>query len=205
MLATRRAEDALAAQAVPTMPKDAVPLTEGPKEAWRWVLRGGLTPEEADSAFGMRWHEATRRVLIPIHQRGALLGILGRAVFGERPKYRMLGGPADTIFTLPEHPTRACVVVEDVLSAIACWRCGVNAVAVLGTSIPPVQAAQIARGNDRIIGWFDGDAAGDKAWTRLRRRMALYPVSLHRIRTQADPKILHRSVLREHLHPFTGA
>lgn len=187
------------------MPKDAVPLNEGPKEAWRWVLRGGLTPEDATLHWGMRWHENTRRVLIPIHQSDRLVGLLGRAVFGERPKYRMLGGPADTLFNAPHRPGEAVVVVEDILSAIAVWRAGLNATAVLGTSITPVQAAQIAGQGSHIIGWFDGDAAGDRAWQKLRNRMALHPVTLDRIRTEQDPKELHRSDLRDRLTQITGA
>lgn len=205
IMATRRAADALAERDIPSMPADAVPLTEGPKEAWRWVLRGGLTPEQANDHWGMRWHEKTRRVLIPIHQSDRLVGLLGRAVFGERPKYRMLGGPADTLFNAPHRPGEALVVVEDILSAIAVWRAGANATAVLGTSITPVQAAQIAERADRVIGWFDGDAAGDRAWQKLRNRMAMHPVTLDRIRTEQDPKELHRSELRSRLTQNTGA
>lgn len=202
---TRRAEDALANSTTPSMPKDALPLVEGPREAWRWVLNGGLTPEQAQDRWGMRWHEPTRRVLIPIHQSNRLVGILGRAVFNERPKYRMLGGSADTLFRPPQRPVRAVVVVEDILSAIAVWHAGVNAVAVLGTSLSPVQAAEIASGMDRVVGWFDGDPAGDKAWLRLRSLMGLQPVTLDRIRTEYDPKALHRGDLRDRLTQFTGA
>lgn len=153
----------------------------------------------------MRWHEKTRRVLIPIHQSDRLVGLLGRAVFGERPKYRMLGGPADTLFHAPHRPGEAVVVVEDILSAIAVWRAGANATAVLGTSVTPVQAAQIAERGSHIIGWFDGDAAGDRAWQRLRTKMALHPVTLSRIRTEQDPKELHRRDLRSRLTQITGA
>lgn len=204
ILKTRQAEDQLAARTQITMPDTAVPLSEGPPEARVWALRGGLTPEEASNDYGMRWHEDTRRVLIPIHQRGRLQGLLGRAVFGERPKYRMLGGPADTIYRLPNRADTATVVVEDILSAIAVWRAGANALAVLGTSITAVQAAEIAEGTRHVIGWFDGDKAGDAAWSKLRARMALHPVKLTRIRTSDDPKRLHRADLRRLLAQHTG-
>lgn len=204
-MATRRVEDALASRKIVTMPADAVPLTEGPPEALVWVLKGGLTPEQAQDDYGMRWHEATNRVLIPVHLGVNLIGILGRAVFGERPKYRMLGGPADTIYRLPHRADKAIVVVEDILSAIAVWRAGYNAIAVLGTSITPVQAAEIAAGASHVIGWFDGDKAGDAAWSKLRGRMALHPVRLTRIRTSDDPKRLHRADLLRLLASHTGA
>ena len=203
-MATRRAEDALASQTTVTMPADAVPLTEGPAEALQWVLLGGLTPEEAQDTYGMRWHEDVRRVLIPIYKHNTLQGILGRAVYGERPKYRMLGGPADTIYRLPHRADQATVVVEDILSAIAVWRAGANAVAVLGTAITPQQAAEIAAGATDVIGWFDADKAGDAAWSKLRGRLALHPVKLKRIRTSDDPKRLHRADLRRLLAQHTG-
>ena len=204
ILKTRRAIEDLAAQQIPKMPSTAVPLTQGPKEAWRGVLKGGLTPEQASGPFGMMWHEETRRVLIPIYRNGDLHGLLGRAVFGERPKYRMLGGPADTLYALPQHPVRVSVVVEDILSAIAVWRAGANALAVLGTTVTPVQAAEIAKGTKCVVGWFDDDPAGDKAWQTLRKRMALYPVELHRITTKQDPKRLHRSHIRGLLNKHIG-
>lgn len=185
----------------PVMPRDAVTLAEGPQAGWVWVLAGGLTPEDASGLYGMRWHEPSRRVLIPIHDaKGKLVAILGRGVHGERPKYRMIAGKADSFFRTPLKPSRRTVAVEDVLSAIAVGRAGVNAVAVLGTAITPEHAAELARGADEVIGWFDGDAAGFKAWERLRKRMRLHPVKCTRIQTEQDPKALHRQALRELLN-----
>lgn len=148
----------------------------------------------------MRWHETIRRVLIPIYgEDGQLDGVLGRAVYGERPKYRMLSGAANTFFRAPWVDSDTCVVVEDVLSAIAVNRAGVNAVAVLGTAITPEHAAHITERVARVVGWFDPDTAGDKAWQRLRGKMGLYPVTLRRVQTSADPKTLHRQQIREAL------
>lgn len=194
VLATRQALDALATAPTPTMPKDAVDLTAGPKEGWLWVLQGGLTPEEATERWGFRWHEKTRRVLIPVPG-----GLLGRSVHGELPKYRMLTNQPGALYWPQKRPHRAVVAVEDILSAIAINRAGWAAVAVLGTSISPTQAEEIAEGREMVVGWFDGDPAGDKAWTRLRKRMALFPVTTHRITTQQDPKRLHRAALRDML------
>ncbi|SEN68716.1 Toprim domain-containing protein [Pseudorhodobacter antarcticus] len=198
ILAARQAEDVLSSQTLPHMPPDAVPLPAGPLEAWQWVLKGGLSPEDATGTYGMHWHEKTRRVLIPIYgPTGGMVGLLGRAVFKERPKYRMMSGNADTIFRAPHRDSPVVVVVEDVLSAIAVHRAGVNAVAVLGTAITPEHAAQITQSSGEVVGWFDADGAGDKAWTRLRGRMGLYPVVLTRVQTAKDPKALHRQQIRE--------
>jgi hypothetical protein len=205
IMATRVAEDAIRLAPSIAMPKDAVPLDEGPQEAWQWVLRGGLTPEDATGLYGLKWHEKTRRVLIPIGPADRLTALCGRAVFGERPKYRMLAGKADSFFRSPHKDVQCTVVVEDVLSAIAVGRAGANGIAVLGTAITAEHAAAIATGTSTVVGWFDPDKAGNTAWQRLRSRMALYPVNLHRITSTEDPKALHRHVLRGLLEPYLGA
>lgn len=197
-MATRQAEDALKAE--PKMPAKAVPLSEGPREGWQWVLRGGLTPEEATDKYGMRWDEDTRRILTPIPG-----GLLGRAIYGERPKYRMYTNSPGALYWPSQRPSGPVVVVEDILSAIAVDRAGWAAVAVLGTSISPVQAAEIAAGRDLAIGWFDGDKAGDQAYIRLRKRLSPHQLAVVRIRTDKDPKQLHRADLRALLTQHTGA
>lgn len=180
------------------MPSDAVALMEGPSAALLWVLAGGLQPEVAYEDYGFKWHEATRRVLLPLSQ-----GILGRAVHGERPKYR-LSGQSSTYRppgTASNRPQRPLVVVEDVLSAIAIQRAGWPALALLGTSVSPEQVAACAA--PRVIAWFDADKAGNAAWVRLRKGLALYPTQLTRITTEQDPKRLFRATLIEHLEAHT--
>lgn len=178
IMATRRALDDLAGADAPAMPHDAVPVPDGPPEAWRWVLRGGLTPEAATAEYGFRWHERSRRVLIPVPG-----GLLGRSVHGERPKYRLLTATPGAIYWPARRQGALVVVVEDVLSAIAVHRAGWPACAVLGTAISPEQAADIASGRSCVIGWFDGDRAGDQAHSRLRRRLGLHDVRVHRTTT----------------------
>lgn len=205
-MAARRVTDALAAKPVPTLPPDAVPLTDGPPAGWQWVLRGGLSPEDAVSRYGLHWHEATRRVLLPIYgPTGAMTALLGRSVHGERPKYLMLGGDKHAIYRTPKTDSPVVVVVEDILSAIAVSRTGVNAIAVLGTALTPEHAHEIARGASHVIGWFDPDAAGKQAWVRLRGRMSLQPVTLTRITSTKDPKLLHREEIRVLIEQHTGA
>jgi len=173
------------------MPDDAVALMDGPPQALLWVLGGGLTPEIANDTYHFRWHEKSHRVLIPISDHG----LLGRSVHGHRPKYRLYGRGA--LYWATGDPAKPLVVVEDVLSAIACSRVGWPAVAVLGTSISPEMAREIAR--PKMIGWFDGDDAGTKGWINFRKRMGLYPTQISRIVTAMDPKAVPRRVLVKHL------
>jgi len=77
------------------------------------------------------------------------------------------------------------------MSAIAVNRAGWPAVALLGTSVSAEQAAALAV--PELVGWFDDDPAGNHAWARLRKRMALWPTTLRRVITPRDPKHIHRA------------
>ncbi len=44
-----------------------------------------------------------------------------------------------------------------------------------------------------VIAWFDADRAGDGAWLRLRKMLALWPTNLHRLTSKKEPKHCHRS------------
>ena len=80
------------------------------------------------------------------------------------------------------------------MSAIAVYRAGWPALALLGTSITEGHAQIMAVPN--LICWFDSDAAGNEAWLKLRKRMALWPTKLSRIMTKRDPKFIHRAEIK---------
>lgn len=184
VLAARAAIDAVAE--LREIPKRCIMLsdTETPSEAILWVLQAGLAPEMAETVYGMRYDPVTRRVCIPITG-----GFLSRAVFNERPKYIKAGASKTEMHTLRgEGPA---VLVEDILSAIAINRAGFTAISALGTAITATIAADLGK-YPVLISWTDADKAGDKAWAKLRKRMGLYPTVLHRIRTEKDPKEIHR-------------
>lgn len=193
ILAARAANEGL--RTARSIPDRAVPIRDGAREGIVWLLRGGVTPEQADD-LGFRYDPLTRRVLIPITG-----GFIGRSVFNERPKY-IMSAPGTVLYWTGEGRTVA--VVEDILSALAVERAGYAAVAILGTSLDGAQAGDIATRSDLLIGWFDGDAAGDKAWALLRKKMALHPTKLTRIRTDKDPKALPRAevarLIKEAIH-----
>ena len=168
------------------MPVAAVPMMEAPPAALKWVLAGGLTPEDAYENYGFRWHEEARRVLIPFEG-----GILGRAVHGERCKYRLYGSPGLYALPIAGDGDRAVVVVEDILSAIAVNRAGWPSVALLGTSVTGAMVARFAA--PLVIVWTDDDNAGERCWWRLRKMLALWPSEVRRVASQKEPKHCHRS------------
>ncbi len=184
IMATRRAVEVIERAA--SMPQAALALMDGPPEAHLWVLAGGLSPEMANDRYGFRWEPNSRLVLIPIHN-----GILGRDIFGGRPKYRLFG-PGRHLW-LSGGVSGVTVVVEDVLSCIAVSRAGCTSLAVLGTAISSTHATLAA--DEITVGWFDNDKAGNAAWVRLRKAMGLHPGRVVRIKTDKDPKCFSRECI----------
>lgn len=122
------------------------------------------------------------------------VGIIARAVNGEKPKYRVISGNSNLHF--PHIPSRqVVVVVEDILSSIALARAGLDSVALLGTSLQGVDAHRIAHNREAVIGFFDPDKAGHQAYRRLRAAMQLHPVSVYKASADKDPKYLSKDKL----------
>ena len=182
ILAARAATEEL--KEARSIPKRCQGLTEEgvPSEALLWTLRTGLTPEEATNVYGFKYDPKTRRVLIPLSG-----GFIARAVFKELPKYIRSGSMDQEIWESSVGEGGPVVICEDILSAIKVSRSGFSSIAILGTSISTTAAAHIGK-YQNVICWTDGDKAGDAAWLKLRKRMALYDTSLSRIRTDDDPK-----------------
>ena len=184
ILASRRATEQLIQDR--DIPARAIRLDdpECPSEALLWTLKTGLSPEVSSDTYGMRYDPDTRRVCIPLDG-----GFIARAVYKDNPKYIRAGAQAVDVYEL-QRDTDLVVVTEDILSAIKVYRAGYSALALLGTSVKPSAALRVGAYKNVVV-WTDGDKAGDDAYIKLRRRMALYEVNISRIRTADDPKILH--------------
>lgn len=178
------------------MPKTALPLSAAPDAAIAWLLRGGLMPETAEHIYGMRWEDALKRVLIPIYTDDKLSGILGRAVFNERPKYIMLQGKP-SLFSQIKYASDCVVLVEDVLSCIAISRAGVSAIAALGTTITLQDAARIAEAASRVVIWTDPDKAGLAARAKMCAKLELVGAQCYEVYSESDPKALTAERIRQ--------
>lgn len=185
VLAARRATDEI--KELRDIPSRCIPLyaPETPREAVLWVLQAGLAPETATDSYGFLYDPKTRRVCIPING-----GFLARAIFGESPKYIKAGADCE-LYELPRESNQL-VVCEDIMSAIKVYEAGFNSVAILGTAVTTTMAMKLAK-HKVIVCWTDGDKAGDQAWIKMRKILALYPVTLTRVRTKEDPKLIHRA------------
>lgn len=176
------------------IPDSSIDMTdEGtPAEARLWVLKAGLSPEEA-TARGFRYNDRARRVYIPVRP-GV---VVGRSIDPQiKPKYELLGA-GGALYVAGEG--RISVAVEDCLSAIRIAKAGYKGIAVLGTTVSAQMAREIADGSDTVMGWFDPDNAGHSGWLKLRRAMSLYPVPCLKAQHgyTVDPKRLNNAQIQE--------
>jgi len=117
------------------------------------------------------------RVLFPIRdQNGSAVGLGGRLLEGEGPKY--LNTPATPLFDKSRtlylidrakssiRKSGQAVIVEGYTDALMAHQAGFdNVVASLGTALTPGQVALLTRYASRIALAYDVDAAGEKAGT----------------------------------------
>ena len=179
-----------------TMPSDTSSCVEASNSALLWLLKGGLSPEEADT-HGIRWHSKSDRLLIPLkNETGKTTGIVARAVNGEKPKYFALHQSEGIHF--PRTPTQKSIcVVEDVLSSIAVNKSGMDSAAVVGTSVSAEMAYRLTANMTRVVVFMDPDAAGDRGFLSIKKTLQLYPVEVHRAFADKDPKYLTRQEIQD--------
>lgn len=166
-------------------------MWEAPAEALQFILKAYLTPERATNEYGFRYDPEHQRVLMPVTG-----GFLARRVYGDGPKYIMAAPASTSHYALLRQDQVAIAVVEDILSAIRIYEAGYSALAVLGTSIEN-KTAMVVADYPVAAGWFDPDAAGDSAFKRLRRALALYDTRVLKVRTDKDPKAMWASQIKE--------
>lgn len=168
---------------------EVVPLMEAPQEAQLWVLKAGISPEQAWNDFGIGWNEFTKRVILPM-QKGedCSPAFLARSVLpNHKPKYIVSQGAKNKCYYIHVNSDKV-VVVEDMLSAMKVSMAGYSALAALGTSFNLPMCHKIAQHNT-VISWMDADAAGDVGHKKLKKGMAIWDVNFKRVRTLKDPKL----------------
>jgi len=118
------------------------------------------------------------RIIIPIaDERGVFVGLAGRSLHGEEPKY--LNSPQTELFDKGKllfglhhagpaiRETGSAVVVEGYFDVIGPWQEGFrNLVATMGTSLTAEHAKALRRWARRIVLALDPDAAGAAAAER---------------------------------------
>ena len=152
-------------------------------EASKRLANIGAVIEKEQGGYYDRFRD---RITFPIRdQRGRAIGLGGRVLTDEKPKY--LNSPETSIF----HKGRElyglyqarkvlkdvdCLfVVEGYMDVIALAQYGIgNAVASLGTAATPEHLEKMFRVTGKVVFCFDGDEAGKKAaWRAMENSLAL--------------------------------
>lgn len=162
-------------------------------DAGRYLLKRSIAYPSWER-WGLRWHERSRRVAIPVRDyKGRLLGITGRSIDprSKRPWMHSLGFRRDYVL-LGEHliqpHERTGIAVEGHFDTIYLRALGYAAVGVMGSYVSPYQVLQFRRFFDRVIIFRDGDEPGIKAAERWREALAPHmPVAVPPVVEGRDP------------------
>lgn len=196
----KSADQAVEADRRPPQPA-VYDLALWPKEARLWLYKAGLSHQEIQTG-GFYYHEATRRVVIPVVMRGSLVYWQARQIFTSTgAKYLSMPGGRQSC--VPVFGTgQGIVLVEDLLSAYKIQTAGFRALCLMGTSLLP-KIWEYLLNEHEISVWLDPDAAGRSAAQDVRAKLALVGKVVRQINTASDPKFQSKASIREMLSiPF---
>jgi len=134
----------------------------------------------------------TGRVVIPIqNERGELVAYAGRAIGGEKPKYKLPANFKKSLELFNLHraieaasdPLRSVILVEGFFDVMKIYQAAYRrVVAMMGSSLSPAQEELLIKHFESVIVMLDGDRAGrrasDDCLLRLGKRMSGRVISL---------------------------
>ena len=172
-----------------------VPWSDWPAECRLWLLKAGLSGADA-GLLGAYYHPPTDRVVLPVLGPSGPVFWQARAVKKDRfPKY--VAPPVDKASVVPMYGSAQDVTLtEDILSAYKVGTVG-EGWSLLGTSISAGCMAALLKRNARVNVWLDPDGAGHKGATRVLATLRGAGLEARRIISKADPKLIHRSEIKE--------
>jgi DNA primase len=163
-----------------------------------WLYRAGLGPDLI-ARLGAYYHEPTGRVVLPVRDSN------GDVTYWQArnpefpaggPKYLSANRPRELVHVAFGN-SRTVVLCEDILSA---WKIGMSGAAtgycVMGTKPGQHTLSWLLDRADHILGWFDPDAAGARAYVEVRKQLALVGLLCTRIESDRDPKGYDLSTIR---------
>ncbi len=135
------------------------------------MLAAGLLVEPQEGG-GEPYDRFRNRVTIPLtDERGVFIGMAGRSIHGEEPKY--LNSPQTELFDKGRtlfgmdraaasiRDSGTAVVVEGYMDVIGPWQAGFhNVVATMGTSLTEQHVLLLRRAAGRVVLALDADSAG---------------------------------------------
>lgn len=162
-------------------------VQEWPPEARLWLYKAGLTIPEIQT-LGAYYHPPTKRVVLPVVERGGITFWQARCIFGNGPKYLSMPGGREQCLPLYGQG-KAVTLTEDILSAYKISTAGHQALSLMGTSLLPVAWNWIISTKPEVNIWLDPDGAGQRAASQIRDQLALVGIPSRRIMSPRDPKL----------------
>ena len=139
-----------------------------------WHKRG-IMPATIDD-FDLGFDSTTNRIVIPLIDDGACLGLVRRATLPDQlPKYLTTKGfdKSDYIFgwDLLDITLDYVVVTEGCIDAMVTRQLGLNSVAIMGVDLTRNNMERLADNFDRVMLMFDNDDAGEAATETIMKRL----------------------------------
>ena len=168
---------------------------EWPAACQLWLLKAGLCRADLPK-LGAYYHPPTNRVVLPVlGPSGGLLFWQARAVDKRLPKY--MAPMTDKAGVIPMYGIAQDVTLtEDLLSA---YKVGLVAEgwSLLGTSISQHTLAELVKRNCRVNVWLDPDPPGRRAAKKVLAALRGAGLEARDIRSDVDPKLVHRQQIKE--------
>jgi DNA primase len=202
----RSVEEAMRYEVRPPMPAN-FDVPSWPLAARVWLFKAGLFLSDI-ATLGAYYHEASKRVVLPVTEQGKLVYWQARLVEGVGSKYiNPVMDKSNLVACYGEGS--AIVLTEDILSA---YRVGQEGCAwsLLGTKLSTPVLARLLKEGKPVLVWLDDDHGrvngnpGQKAAATIMRTLSNVGIQCHNIVTSKDPKLLSRVEIKEVLCPWTN-
>ena len=168
---------------------------EWPADCRLWLLKAGLCRADLPK-LGAYYHPPTNRVVVPVlGPSGGAVFWQARAVDKRLPKY--MAPLIDKAGVIPQYGSAQDVTLtEDLLSA---YKVGLVAEgwSLLGTSISRHTLAELVKRNCRVNVWLDPDPPGRRAAKKVLAALRGAGLEARDIRSDVDPKLVHRQQIKE--------
>lgn len=167
-----------------------------PKEARVWLYKVGMANDVIEE-LGFFYHERSRRVVMPVYDKGKLIYWQARGFDKALAKY--INPKVDRtklVWSMGEGSV--ICLTEDILSA---WRVSraTEAWSLLGTKLSDYTAMRLVNTGKPVRVWLDPDKAGRTGSLECVRKLRALGADVKALRSDKDPKLLTTQEIFEQL------
>jgi hypothetical protein len=173
-------------------------LLNGIKVPSTYYMMKGLSKDTLEK-YGVgdtsKYHYMSHRAVFPVYYNNQLVGMTGRSIINEEPKWKHKGSIRQYIYGFDfiknvfdkNSENRTLAITEGPPDALKIIEAGFQAFPLFGCSISSSQLIMLHRlAPSEIILWLDGDSAGQEASVTISKKLSKY-YKVSNIVTQKDP------------------